>query len=75
MKTLSALFLIVIGGLIVISSINGCSNLKDGKVKYQTVEIEGCEYIFLENSAPEGNNYSFSIAHKGNCKNPIHRAQ
>lgn len=31
------------------------------------VEIDGCEYIML-------NGYRmFGIAHKGNCKNPIHK--
>jgi hypothetical protein len=31
------------------------------------VEYEGCEYIFLHDR------YKGMSAHKGNCKNPIHR--
>ena len=40
---------------------------------YQTVVIEGCEYIYY--SEYQGySGYGF-MAHKGNCKNPIHRIQ
>lgn len=38
--------------------------------KHHTViEIDGCEYIFMDRSPVDG---SMAIAHKGNCSNPIH---
>lgn len=33
------------------------------------IEIDGCEYLFYYNSP------HFSITHKGNCKNPIHKKE
>jgi hypothetical protein len=36
------------------------------KWNYDVIAIEGCEYIQI------GTGSSMSIAHKGNCKNPIH---
>ena len=44
------------------------SNIQNPRV----VVIDGCEYIFADNSLPGGNNYAMALAHKGNCKNPIH---
>lgn len=41
------------------------------KTGYQTVEIEGCEYIFY--SEQQGYSGFGFMAHKGNCKNPIHQ--
>ena len=39
------------------------------KIKYSVVkEIDSCEYIVASNA----NHNSFSITHKGNCKNPKH---
>jgi len=37
--------------------------------EYRIIEIDGCEYITTEYSFKYANNYSFSITHKGNCKN------
>ena len=38
-----------------------------GDIYYQTIEIDGCEYIVLSGYSSYG--YSWrSIAHKGNCK-------
>jgi hypothetical protein len=37
----------------------------------RTIEVEGCEYLVYSYSAGYGG-YGF-MAHKGNCKNPIHR--
>jgi len=37
----------------------------------EVLEIEGCEYIVYKDS--RGSNHGFGyMAHKGNCKNPIH---
>ena len=40
----------------------------------KTVVIEGCEYLVVENGARIGNNYAFSMTHKGNCSNAIHKS-
>jgi len=37
---------------------------------YKIVEIEGCEYL-----ASRGSYGYYSLAHKGNCKNEIHRCR
>lgn len=35
--------------------------------------IDGCEYIQVENGLTLGNNYNYTLTHKGNCKNEIHK--
>lgn len=42
-------------------------NIKNG---YRTVEIEGCEYIYYSHT--KGYSGFGFLAHKGDCKNPIH---
>lgn len=37
----------------------------------EVFEYEGCEYITLKNKEGSNLGYGF-MAHKGNCKNPIH---
>ncbi len=37
----------------------------------RTVEIEGCEYLEFDKGALD--NRVFSLTHKGNCKNKIHK--
>lgn len=37
----------------------------------RTVEIEGCEY--LEYDSGRADQRVYSLTHKGNCKNPIHK--
>lgn len=58
-----------------IALLSGCS-LSEGvdndlhpEKSYRVVSIEGCEYIFVSRRPWQGN---MSLAHKGNCKNPIH---
>ena len=41
------------------------------KNNMKTIEIEGCEYIVY--SCSSGYSGFGFMAHKGNCKNPIHR--
>ena len=48
----------------------GCSK-SDIKKPSETIIIEGCEYLVIENSAAANNNYSIAVTHKGNCSNPI----
>ena len=37
----------------------------------EILEIDGCEYIIFKDA--RGSNHGFGyMAHKGNCKNPIH---
>ena len=38
----------------------------------QTIEYQGCEYIVFEHAPTSAQGYGF-MAHKGNCKNPIHK--
>lgn len=37
----------------------------------EVIVIEGCEYI--EDQSYNGNGYTTTLAHKGNCSNPIHQ--
>ncbi len=37
----------------------------------EILEIDNCEYIFYKKSPDTKKGYGF-MAHKGNCKNPIH---
>ena len=37
----------------------------------EILEIDKCEYIFYKKSPSTNKGYGF-MAHKGNCKNPIH---
>ena len=38
---------------------------------YSIVIIDGCEYIKVDRTALQSR--VFSLTHKGNCKNPIHK--
>ncbi len=49
----------------------GCSK-SDIKKPSETIIIEGCEYLVIENGTTAMSNYSIAITHKGNCSNPIH---
>lgn len=40
--------------------------------KCTVIVIDDCQYIFVENGVAIGNNYAFSLTHKGNCTNSIH---
>lgn len=39
--------------------------------KLEVIEIDGCEYIFLKDKGSANQGFGY-MAHKGNCKNPIH---
>lgn len=41
------------------------------KIHFQEVTIEGCQYIYVDENP--GNFRLYSITHKGNCNNPIHK--
>lgn len=43
--------------------------IKDGNL--EILEMEGCEYILYKGSVGANHAYGY-MAHKGNCKNPIH---
>lgn len=52
---------------------NDIRNLSESKSPQNVIKvIDGCEYIFVENSSAWANNYAFSLCHKGNCTNKIH---
>lgn len=40
----------------------------------KTIEIEGCEYLMFKQEIDANESMGF-MAHKGNCKNPIHCAE
>ena len=40
---------------------------------YKVRMIDGCQYIEYEYGLPATQGYSYSITHKGNCINPIHK--
>ncbi len=44
-----------------------------GKIKIK--KIDDCEYLIYETGYVGSQSYSFSITHKGNCSNPIHRCE
>lgn len=41
--------------------------------KYSIVVIEGCEYFESEYSWKGNPRYNYTLTHKGNCRNPIHK--
>lgn len=56
----------------------GCgeSQIEDSKIvekkqSYNVIEIDGCEYIEVDSGILD--NRIYSLTHKGNCKNPIHK--
>ena len=58
------------------TTIIGCSmvDMEHHSVdEVKTVVIEGCEYLVVENGMRIRNNYAFSMTHKGNCSNIIHK--
>lgn len=62
--TLSSLF--VLAGC----ELTGADNDLSPEKSYRIIEIENCEYIFVSRRPWSG---EFSLTHKGNCMNPIHR--
>lgn len=69
MKTLliTIIFLIIAGCI-------GCEReIEKPNIEYSIRIIDGCEYIQVENSYKTANNYNYTLTHKGNCKNPIHK--
>ena len=44
-------------------------NIKDGDL--EILEIEGCEYLVYKEHIRANQGFGY-LAHKGNCKNPIH---
>lgn len=61
--------------ILIALSLTACqqSTIQNGTVPTaKTVVIDGCDYIVVEIGNPGLNSYSFSITHKGNCKNTIH---
>lgn len=54
----------------------GCGPTPEGKREekdgYTILVIDGCEYIEVESGVRLASNYSYSLTHKGNCKNKEH---
>lgn len=67
--------ILIIVFLLISMLVIGCESQLDKKMNinqkegFATVTIDGCEYIIVEG------NVEYSITHKGNCKNPIHKQE
>ena len=63
--------------LFIVLALTSCSvsdtNTQLDSNDYSIRIIDGCKYIQVENGATFGNNYNYTLTHKGNCKNPIHQ--
>jgi len=74
MKTLILTICWIVEAALVAIALSACQPDYSGGNKpheMRTVEIEGCEY--LEFDSGMGSTRVYSLTHKGNCKNPIHR--
>lgn len=40
---------------------------------YSIRMIDGCEYIEVETGYKQASEYNYTLTHKGNCRNPIHK--
>ena len=64
-------------GIFIVLTLTMCSrtdsNSQFDPNQYSIRIIDGCEYIEVENSTTFSDAYSYTLTHKGNCKNPIHR--
>jgi hypothetical protein len=64
-------------GLLLIAFTSSCTfegaeNDAYPESKYKVINIDSCEYIYISRR-PYGSD--FSVTHKGNCKNPIHKCK
>lgn len=63
--------------ILVLLRLVGCQSQTSGNKPigdgYTIRTIDGCEYIEFEYGLQSSNNYTYTITHKGNCKNPIHK--
>lgn len=57
----------------------GCSgeapkntNTKESDNGFRIIVIDGCEYIECVHGFTWNSYYSYTLTHKGDCKNPIH---
>lgn len=57
-------------GLLGGCGINGDNKETNRAYNYRIVEIDSCEYIIFWDNKP-----NMAVVHKGNCKNPIHKAE
>ncbi len=55
-----------------VSCVTPDGDTREKKDGYYIITIDGCEYIEVKYCAGCNNGY-YSLTHKGNCKNPIHK--
>ncbi len=66
LKSLIILLVLAMAGC---NTPRGERTTKDG---YSIIKIDGCEYIEVKDFLGANNGY-YSLTHKGDCSNPIHR--
>lgn len=62
---------LIIGALFAFSMTAISDKQTSSRIRFQTIEIDGCEYI--ETLAPTGNASVVPLVHKANCPNPVHK--
>jgi hypothetical protein len=77
MKTLSILTLITLIACCLVACETKVKSQKEIRTEngYNVVTIDSCEYIEIKNGKGWANNYSYTLTHKGTCKNKIHNGK
>ena len=64
---------------VVIGTMFGCMPQSSGSVNigngFTERTIEGCQYIEYESGMNDTDTHVYSITHKGNCTNPVHKCK
>ncbi|GAB2784803.1 hypothetical protein GCM10027275_31370 [Rhabdobacter roseus] len=67
-------------GLLILLSVSSCmpraNSLRNSNARigpYDIAVIDNCEYIVIQRAGRRDVSGVFSITHKGDCSNPIHR--
>lgn len=59
---------IILLALLAAAALTSCKQVGDDEITYDTVEIEGCEYIQVSRDL-NTNIGVYALTHKGNCTN------
>jgi len=69
MRVINKLYILSVAILIISCSPSGSENDINIESSYETIVIEGCEYIYVSRRPWSA---EMMMAHKGNCSNPEH---
>ena len=72
MKNYSLLICLI---LFLVSCTKQSKESKKYKDNFTIRVIDGCEYLEYEHGTTASNAYTYSITHKGDCKNQIHKCK